>query len=249
MPSPSKPTLAFFGATGGCTSAALLHALNAEYSCTVLARTPQKLHDLLTTRGASAATLERLHVVKGDIRDAAAVKSALCSGERPVDIIICGVGMDIMAKHPDTTICQDGTRSILAGLDVLAEEGTFKGREKPFLCAISTTGIANGPRDVPIAMLPMYHMMLKAPHADKRVMEDELEQAGKAGRVGGWCTVRPSFLIDGKDHGREKVKQGKEGSPAVGYVISRADVGRWMFEDVIFGDPYELNGEKPSITL
>ena len=59
-------------------------------------------------------------------------------------------------------------------------------------------------------LLPMYHMMLKAPHAEKRVMEEEMRQASQTGRVRGWCAVPRSFLIDGKDHGRKKVDQGKE---------------------------------------
>ena len=110
-------------------------------------------------------------------------------------------------------------------------------------------GIAKGPLDVPLAMLGTSNIVLRAPHVNKRGMGDVLGVAGKVGRVGGWCSVWPSLLIDVKDQGQEKVKQGKEVAPPVGYGIGCAGVARWIFEDVIARTPYTLNEEKPIITL
>jgi hypothetical protein len=54
-----KPTIAFFGATGGCANACLVHTLNAGYSVAALARTPTKLKTQLLAQGLSEETLSR----------------------------------------------------------------------------------------------------------------------------------------------------------------------------------------------
>lgn len=48
--------------------------------------------------------------------------------------------------------------------------------------------------------------------------------------------VRPSLLTNGKALGGTKIRTGTEERPAVGYTISREDVGRWMFENLVRGD-------------
>ncbi|KAG0356359.1 hypothetical protein BG005_004692, partial [Podila minutissima] len=66
--STSSGFIAFFGATGGCTNAALVHTLNAGIHVRALARTPSKLTEMLLAQGISQTILDtQLTIVKGDI--------------------------------------------------------------------------------------------------------------------------------------------------------------------------------------
>ena len=60
--------------------------------------------------------------------------------------------------------------------------------------------------------------------------------------------VRPSLLTNGKAHGGAKIRVGTEEQPAVGYTISREDVGLWMFEILVQGDGARYVGQKVIIT-
>ena len=60
--------------------------------------------------------------------------------------------------------------------------------------------------------------------------------------------VRPSLLTNGKAQGGKKVKVGTEEKPVVGYLISREDVGVWMFENLVQGDGARYAGQKVNIT-
>jgi hypothetical protein len=48
--------------------------------------------------------------------------------------------------------------------------------------------------------------------------------------------------------GPDKIKAGKEQKPAVGYSIRRADVGRWIFENIIKNDAQGWEGEMVTLT-
>jgi len=92
----------------------------------------------------------------------------------------------------------------------------------------------------------LYHQTLAEPHKDKKKMEDlyrgDVESADSVFRsiVG----IRPTLLAGGADYtdaaGLEKVKAGTESKPAIGFQIKRADVGHWVFENVIS----EMNRKK-----
>lgn len=140
--------------------------------------------------------------------------------------------------HPvtlnDPRICQDGGASILDALHQLQTDN------KPLLVNVSTTGIKTyegQPCDVPVAFIPFYHWFLSVPHNDKKVLEDNLAahmQLPEDERVlEAYVNVRPSLLQDGKGKGWERVREGSEEKPAVGYFIHREDVGRWMFEKLV----------------
>ena len=61
--------------------------------------------------------------------------------------------------------------------------------------------------------------------------------------------VRPSALTNGKAaQGNEKVRVGTEEKPAVGYLISREEVGLWIFEELVKGDGGGYVGQKVTIT-
>jgi hypothetical protein len=44
------------------------------------------------------------------------------------------------------------------------------------------------------------------------------------------------------------VRAGREGEPAVGYTISRNDVGKWILEEVVKERGEKWRGEKVSLT-
>ncbi len=64
-----------------------------------------------------------------------------------------------------------------------------------------------------------------------------------------FVVVRPSLLTNGKAVGGWKVRVGTEERPVVGYMISREDVGVWIFENLVVGGGGEgFVGQKVSIT-
>ena len=174
---------------------------------------------------------------------------ALCAGNPPPKTIL--------TLHPlagfDPTLCADAMRTILTALKELATESDNpRNSQKPLICAISTTGITDGPRDVPLLMLPLYWAILEVPHKDKRAMEDVLfeaasETAGEEGKViRGAVAARPALLTDGP--ARNEVRVGLEGSPAVGWTVSREDVGIWLFDNIVRREGGGWIGEKVSLT-
>ncbi|PYI09733.1 hypothetical protein BO78DRAFT_21934 [Aspergillus sclerotiicarbonarius CBS 121057] len=228
-------TVAFFGATGGCVKACLVLALQAGYHCTALARTPSKLHDLLLKNKVSESTIaEYLTITQGNVADIDAVQQTLNANGRPVDLIISGIGgkprfeRSLKPTLDNPTVCQDATRAILAAAQLSPR--------KPRLVVISTTGLSNK-RDVPVMMMPLYHWLLKVPHEDKKVMEDqivaEMQKPETERAIDNYLIVRPSLLVDGDGDGLPKLKTGSDTNPAIGYAICRCDVGLWIFENAI----------------
>ncbi|KAL2182144.1 uncharacterized protein P884DRAFT_254387 [Thermothelomyces heterothallicus CBS 202.75] len=119
------------------------------------------------------------------------------------------------------------------------ERGGGEGK-KPRLVVVSTTGISEVERDVPLLMMPLYWAMLSAPHRDKRAMERLVLQ--EAGELADWTLVRGSLYTDGPaTEGRvragmeDPVRRVVEVAVAPGYTISREDVGKWLFEECIEG--------------
>ncbi|MCJ1470665.1 hypothetical protein MMC07_009311, partial [Pseudocyphellaria aurata] len=228
----SKPLVAFFGATGGCSAAALACALNADYPCTALARTPSKLTELLLSKGVSQSAIStHLRVTQGDVRDVSAVKNALSPDGLTASIIVSGIGIYTLGK---ITICAEAVNSILSALVEL------KPVQKPLIAVISSTGISAGPRDVPIPLVPLYKIILHNGHKDKHNMEqllvDSLAQ-GASGRteppIRGFVFLRPSLLTNGPAAGQPKLRVGTVPKPAVGYTVSREDVGKWIFNQLL----------------
>ena len=70
--------------------------------------------------------------------------------------------------------------------------------------------------------------------------------------IGNFVVVRPSLLTDSARLGADKVRVGEEteeeAKPAVGYTISREDVGGWMFEKIVKGDRQKYAGKMVTIT-
>ncbi|OCL05512.1 hypothetical protein AOQ84DRAFT_379514 [Glonium stellatum] len=261
----NKPTLAFFGATGGCAGTALAAALRDGYITTALARNPDKLSKLLMTSHSipSSTISTQLTIHSGNVKTIADVKRTLISPISPtslVSTVIFGVGgapkMQASLLKPftldDPHICGSGIATVLAALSELAAEGVTSTAEgnKPTVVAISTTGTGGGKRDVPLLLYPFYHWGLQVPHADKRKMEHLLFNAASDSSIRDFFIVRPTLLTDGVAKGTEKVRAGwewgikgvqgreEEAGPQLGYTIGRTDVGNWIFEQLV------TNGEK-----
>ena len=248
--SATKPLLAFFGATGGSTLSAVVPALLADYDCTALCRVPPKLTTMLLEKGVPQSAIDaHLHITAGNVMQIPDVESTLTLNGRVADIIVSGIGITSLAELcQPTTLCETAVRNIIC---VLTE---LRPVRKPLLVALSSTGITRGhtPRDLPLLMMPGY-MLLKHPHADKIRMEKAVEEHMAGGReecaISGYVFVRPSLLTDGKGKGGKHVRVGVESQPAVGYTISRDDVGLWIFENLVEGDGAQTyKNRKPSIT-
>lgn len=255
-----KQTLAFFGATGGVCNTTLALALRAEHYCTALARTPQKLVDLLrTNHGVSLETLDKyLTIHTGDIKDPTAIAKVLLNPQAPsklIDTIVFGIGsypkFQWSLFQPvtlvDTKICEEGTTTVLRAIDTLAEQGisTSSAGVKPLFISVSTTGISSKARDVPWLLVPLYHWTLHVPHMDKRKAEQVLVTDG--GRhIRDCVVVRPTLLTDGEPRGvsalrvgwewkgEERVRDGvQEVGPQMGWTNGRKDVGAFIFEKAV----------------
>ncbi|KAF2490275.1 hypothetical protein BU16DRAFT_621922 [Lophium mytilinum] len=259
----TKPTLAFFGATGGCAGAALSAALRDNYAATALARTPDKLRTFLTTaHSIPAPTLDTLLTIHaGNVLKEVDVKRALISPTSPshlVDTIISGIGgggahFQASLRKPvgidNPHICETGVTTILAALASLANEGisTTASGSKPLLVAISTPGgCQSGQRDLPILYWPVFYWLLAEPYTDKKAMERVIYSAAKKGNsIGDFVIIRPTILMDGPARGLGKVRAGwvwgirgvegreKELGPTMGWAVGKTDVGEWIFAEVV----------------
>jgi len=245
--SAAKATLLVLGATGGCALAALIKSLENGHDCIALVRTESKLTNLLTSRNVPQDIISRhLTIITGDVKDSSSLAKAIFHESLPngiVDLIISGVGsVPVFTPNPlrptlqDPTICQDAAAAILKTL----HSGLKPGMKKPLIVALSTTGISDYGRNIPVAMIPLYHWMLPVPHADKKVMEQLITADAQSSdpAISGFVNVRPSLLTDGTLRGIKAVKvdtekDGKVASKSIGYTISREDVGNWVYETIV----------------
>ncbi|KAF1923323.1 uncharacterized protein M421DRAFT_425986 [Didymella exigua CBS 183.55] len=258
--SPPTQTLAFFGATGGVTNTTLAKTLNAGYHSTALARTPQRLIDMLrTAHSVPLEIIEKyLTIHTGDVKDISAVSAALknpLDQSKLVDTIIFGIGgypvMQRSLLQPitlnDVHICEDAISTIFRALEALEIQGVTQSKtgRKPLFSTISTTGISDKGRDVPLLLYPLYIYVLHVPHEDKRKAEQLLiNDDGK--HIRDCVVVRPTLLTDVAASGVEKLRVGwewkgaetekagiKDKGPELGWTVGRKDVGGWVFEKVV----------------
>ena len=204
---------------------------------------------MLSDKGVPDSTVSSLlTIVQGDIHDSAAVSQVLAHDNITASIIVCGVGAPptFSTLLLPVTICTDATKSIFRALRDLEPAA------KPLYVVISSTGITTGPRDVPWLLLPIYSLLYQ-PGADKRnaenVVSDEMFKGDKSA-IENYVIVRPSLLTYGPALGRTQIRVGIEKKPAMGYTISRDDVGGWIFESLIDDDEGRRKwaGEAVSIT-
>ncbi|KAI1503283.1 hypothetical protein F5X99DRAFT_110031 [Biscogniauxia marginata] len=244
--SPTMTTIAFFGASGGCGLSALKQALSAGHFCVALCRNPAKLMDKFP-----AGEHPNLTVLPGNAHDADAVGRCLVDpssdGTRLVDAVLFSIGSVFQMSKltiEDPHVCENG---ITALLEALREARARGATGRPNIVAISSTGISKAGRDFPVLVAPLYRFLLRVAHADKRILEEKLVSAGET-----YAIVRPSLLVDGETKkkirvGIEDWEQGLE-KKEVGYSISREDIGRWIFENLLQGERQEYWNKIVSLT-
>ncbi|KAI3321589.1 hypothetical protein HD806DRAFT_502961 [Xylariaceae sp. AK1471] len=229
MSVPHTETVAFFGASTGVGLAALKHTLATGRQCVALCRTPAKLAAILPPQ-----SHPNLKIVQGNAHDVTAVSACLLA--RPgalVDHIISTIGGAFVPSKlsiDDPEVCRRGMAVLLEALAKLRSDGVVG---KPYIVVCSTTGLSRFGRDIPVAMIPMYHVLLKVPHQDKIIMEDNLVSSGED-----FTIVRASLMVSEEETtkdvrvGIEDPKTGRE-SAAIGYTITKADAGRWIAENLV----------------
>ncbi|TLS21103.1 uncharacterized protein PpBr36_10577 [Pyricularia pennisetigena] len=247
----TSQTILFLGATGGVCGAALQLALSAGINCVALVRTPAKLTDKYPSK-------PNLTVVQGDSRNIADVKRALSkpsdvASSGLVDIVVSSVGsypsMRNFGANEDPTLCEESMKALLSAVEELIAQGGVQKLSPPRIIAVSSTGISDFGRDVPLALAPLYYLLLASAHKDKRKMESQLitdkATGKKAPPAAGsarpeFTVVRGSMYVESKDGGKAKpVRVGVEDpykgieSQAIGYTIAREDVGKWIFHNLI----------------
>ncbi|KAF2822392.1 hypothetical protein CC86DRAFT_410004 [Ophiobolus disseminans] len=274
----SKPTVAFFGATGGSACACLALALKAGHHCTALVRTPSKLDNLLTTQyNVSRSSInELLTIYQGDAKDHVDVSSSLINPSSPshfVDIIYTSIGTypifqaSIGRPFPlpakDATICEDGMAAQFAAIDRLSIRShisTTVNGKKPLIVVISSTASGDVWKALPWSWItaPLYIWLLGAPHDDKLAME-KLLHADRGAHVRDFVVVRPAILTDGPVRGVGKVRVGWEWGlererkraapgPVAGWSIGRNDLGLWLYEKVVKEGGGEWEGKCVSLS-
>lgn len=229
MTSEHPQTIAFFGASGGVGLAALKRTLGTGRRCVALCRNPAKLAAIV-----SPESNPDLQIVQGNVHDVAAVSKCLLA--RPgvlVDQVVSTIGGAFVASKmtlDDPEVCRKGIATVLDALAALRRDGAVG---KPHIVVCSTTGLSRYGRDIPCAMIPLYHVLLKVPHEDKIIMEDRLIASGEE-----FTIVRPSLMLSEEPTtkvvrvGIEDPKGGRE-SAAIGYTITKSDAGEWIAENLI----------------
>ncbi|KAK1993035.1 NAD(P)-binding protein [Colletotrichum falcatum] len=233
MSSANPKTILFLGATGGCGLSALRRSLDAGFTCTALCRTPSKLSSILLPE-----KYPNLRIAQGNAHDAHVVARHLVSpldAARFVDAVVSSIGawFDMRKMNlEDVHVCEKGMAILLDAFKNLRQEKAISGN--PRILGLSSTGISKFGRDTPFIIAPFYKGLLHVPHEDKRAMEELLFDSNEA-----WTVVRASFLINGNEKPSGSVRVGVEDPVkgveqlAIGYTISREDVGRWIFENIL----------------
>jgi len=219
--------IAFLGASAGVGLSALKHSLAAGNQCVALCRHPSKLTSIFPQN-----TTPNLKIIEGNAKDITSVSQCLRHDGRLVDEIIFTIGG--ILTFPKLTldepgVCANGMSTVLEAIAQL-RAGGISGR--PSIVACSSTGISDFGRDVPLAMVPLYYFVLKAPGEDKKAMEKKLEESTEE-----YTVVRMSALTGGETKkvirvGLEDPKKGRE-EGVIGYTISREDAGRWIVENLV----------------
>jgi hypothetical protein len=202
-----------------------------------------------------------LEIVIGSATDLNVLKELL--SHNPA-IIVSGIGaapvFHASLFKPMTidqpTVCGDFTTIFITAIHELGQEGKLA--VKPFLVTVSTTGLTEH-RDVPWLFYGLYKWLLHVPHEDKRIMENNAieETLKKDSLLSGFSSVRASLLTDGVKNDALQIgwlkheldTESKEGpGPAIGYFVSRASVGSFVFEQYIQGDASQWNRRMVTVT-
>lgn len=249
MSSPAQ-TILFLGATGGSGFSALRRSIAAGHSCIALCRTPSRLTDKLPE---SQRNAPNLRIEQGNVVDRETLARCLVRPGSPatlVDAVVFTIGGAFSFSsmgNDQPHVCEDGMKALVAALRDARSTAGATG--SPTIVAVSTTGMSAHGRDYPASLWPIYGLMLKQPHKDKTAMEALMVGSGEP-----FTIVRASLLTTGDESnkpirvGVEDPKASKLESKEVGYTISREDVGKWIFENLLAADGGRWKNKVVSIT-
>jgi len=210
---------------------------------------------------------ENLLIIEGNIRSVEDVKRTLTASGSLPDRILFTVGgapkLQFSLWAPitldDPHICEEGMKTLIAALRSCEAENVPLGPQgsKPLLFTVSTISMSSR-RDLAYPYYPLEYWLLNVPRSDKVALERVIFEAalGPGSPFGGFAMVRPPVLSEGQALGPEKVKAGwvwpdqqrkekvakgeKEAGPVIGWIVTKADVGRWIFDNLILGDASAL---------
>ncbi|GAP90211.2 putative NAD -binding domain [Rosellinia necatrix] len=237
-------TITFFGASTGVGLEALKRTLSTGRACVALCRNPAKLSAILPPESSP-----NLRIVRGNAHDVTAVSACLLARDGVlVDQIVSTIGGAFIASKmtiDDPEVCRKGMAVLLDALARLRGDGAVG---NPHITVCSTTGLSKFGRDIPLAMIPLYHVLLKVPHEDKVIMEDRLVASGE-----NYTIVRPSLMVAEEVTAKE-IRVGVEDprtgrqSAAIGYTITKGDAGRWIAETLVLRKPEAYSKKIAMIT-
>ncbi|KAM7190980.1 hypothetical protein V8F20_009518 [Naviculisporaceae sp. PSN 640] len=228
-------TIFFLGATGGVALSVLRRSLAAGHICVALCRTPSKLQSLLSE---SEANSPNLAIEQGNALNVDDLLRCL-KARGPVDTIVSSIGGYMQfskMRNDDPHVNENGMKALLQALSQYRAEQN-KPEFSPRLFSVSTAGVSDVARRYPVLLIPLYATLIKSPAKDKNAMEKVLIKSQEKN----WTIVRPSIFTDGPEAAPGTVMEGIEDPiagvdvvPCVpGYTISRVDVGKWIFENLV----------------
>ncbi|KAF5989377.1 hypothetical protein FBULB1_1000 [Fusarium bulbicola] len=255
---------AFIGACGATLRHVLAWTLLDGHKAAALVRDHSKLKKTLLDLGVSEEIQQsQLIVVTGSSRDVSTVRSLLLNDPQ---IIFSGITSTWKLRfnpfHPiamdDATITGDSAVAVMQALNLKDLVSTNSISNSPIYAPISSTGQGSR-RDQPLSLIPLYWWLLKEAQTDTAALERVTREAAtqKQSGLGGYVMLRPPLLTDGEMKGTKKVRVGwireddilrksdeQETGIRIGYTISRMDLARWMFEELIQGDFHSWNGNR-----
>ncbi|KAF4983932.1 hypothetical protein FDECE_17197 [Fusarium decemcellulare] len=256
---------AFVGACGATLSHVLAWTLLAGHKSAALVRDASKLENILLSRGVTEEVIKsQLVIVEGSSRDVTTVVNLLSNDP---ELVFSGItSTPKFSYNPfrpiamnDATITGDSASAVVDALRRLKSNNSII--NAPVFVPISSTGHSSH-RDQPLILIPLYHWLLPVPQADTAVLEKVTRTAVTEtdSPLGGYVMIRPPLLTHGRMKGIESIRVGwiweddvyrtdeEEQGVEIGYTISRADLARWMFKELVEGDVQAWNGKCVNLT-
>ena len=94
----------------------------------------------------------------------------------------------------------------------------------------------------------LYSSLLSIPFQDKKRMDTIFLGKEGGSNFRSVIAVKPTILIEGPELGKEILRVGRRKEPAVGYTVSKNDVGGWIYRAVVLGDGKGWEGELVTVT-
>ncbi|KAH1270736.1 hypothetical protein KXW98_002532 [Aspergillus fumigatus] len=236
--------------------------LPGGYRAAALVRDGSKLRKILSVLGVSSEIVEsQLIITEDSSRDVKTVVRLLRSDP---DLIFSGVTslpkFSINPLRPigmqDATIIGDSAIALIDALRELRSTGGLS--NAPLYIPISSVGHSSQ-RDQPLLSIPLYLWLLPIAQEDTAVLEKVVRKAATEANspLGGYVMLRPPLLTHGKMKGRESVRVGwiwedeafknqdeeEEEGIKIKWTISRLDLAKWMFEELVQGDAHKWKGK------